>query len=350
LSFAVYNTTQWFADVGVKLPYANNGTAIFIYANNSAAATASDGLNTFDFYDDFNSATVNTTKWFVVDNVTANSPTAGWVDIMSDSSAADSLTSRSPPWPIANPGIFEFRGRSYHVSTAVGERVFNYQTDYARYWAEIFSLSTKLTYSSYNGTSVGTNSTRMKGWNAKSDNVFEMDYDALHRTMTYYINGTLDNQLYASQKPWGSSFTALNISFATYTSTAEIALDWVLTRKFANETPTGYTTLPLEVNISGAPAGAAPVAAFSCTPLTTVRNGTITCTDASTNTPTSWDWYSPDSQQQVLFSGNITNQNPNFFPHKLGGYFSVNLIATNAFGTSTKASGSRYIWVQKPLV
>jgi len=99
-----------------------------------------------------------------------------------------------------------------------------------------------------------------------------------------------------------------------------------------------------------AAAGAAPVAAFSCTPLTTVRNGTITCTDASTNTPTSWDWYSPDSQQQVLFSGNITNQNPNFFPHKLGGYFSVNLIATNAFGTSTKASGSRYIWVQKPLV
>jgi hypothetical protein len=97
-------------------------------------------------------------------------------------------------------------------------------------------------------------------------------------------------------------------------------------------------------------AGAAPVAAFSCAPLATVRNGTITCSDQSTNLPTSWDWYSPDAQQQVLFSGNDTRQNPQFFPHKLGGYFSVNLIATNAYGTSTKASGPRYIWVQKPWV
>jgi hypothetical protein len=112
------------------------------------------------------------------------------------------------------------------------------------------------------------------------------------------------------------------------------------------------TTGDLEYYFEALPvaAGAAPVAAFACTPLAVVRNQTITCTDASTNTPTSWDWYSPDASQQVLFSGNITNQNPSFFPHKLGGYFSVNLIATNAYGTSTKASGARYIWVQKPFV
>jgi hypothetical protein len=112
------------------------------------------------------------------------------------------------------------------------------------------------------------------------------------------------------------------------------------------------TTADLEYYFEALPAAipGTPVAAFSCTPLAVVRNQTITCTDQSTNIPTSWDWYSPDAQQQVLFSGNDTRQNPQFFPHYLGGYFSVNLIATNAFGTSTKASGPQYIWVSKPWV
>jgi PKD repeat protein len=96
----------------------------------------------------------------------------------------------------------------------------------------------------------------------------------------------------------------------------------------------------------------APVANFACTPLTTVRNGTITCTDSSSNTPTSWDWYSTTSggTQQLLFSGNNTNQNPKFFPHKLGGYYSLCLIAANGGGSNTYCTGAHYIWVSKPLV
>lgn len=91
-----------------------------------------------------------------------------------------------------------------------------------------------------------------------------------------------------------------------------------------------------------------PTADFSCSPLATLVNGSIACVDESTGGPTTWDWSSPTvSGQQALFDGNITTQNPTFFPRKPGGYFSLTLIACNPGGCSTMNSGPRYIWVQK---
>jgi len=97
------------------------------------------------------------------------------------------------------------------------------------------------------------------------------------------------------------------------------------------------------------PGGAiAPVAAFSCTPLITPRNGTVACTDASTNTPTSWDWYSPPAATglPICFSGNLSNQNPNIFPMQWG-YCGLCEIATNSAGTDTECKPN-YIYVRQP--
>lgn len=94
--------------------------------------------------------------------------------------------------------------------------------------------------------------------------------------------------------------------------------------------------------------GVTPVAAFHASPLVVWRNGTIQFTDDTTNTPTSWSWYDPDTVNP-FFTGNLTNQNPKVFP-KNWGYHSVNLIACNGAGCSTKASGARYIYVLQPGV
>jgi len=100
--------------------------------------------------------------------------------------------------------------------------------------------------------------------------------------------------------------------------------------------------------IRAAPSANPPVAAFHASPLVVWRNGTIQFTDDTTNTPTSWSWYDPDTANP-LFTGNLSNQNPQVFP-RTWGYHSVNLIACNGAGCSTKASGARYLYVLPPGV
>jgi len=70
-------------------------------------------------------------------------------------------------------------------------------------------------------------------------------------------------------------------------------------------------------DLSWGTAGAAPVAAFSCTPIAGVRNSTRTCTDASTNTPTSWDWFGAPSNPCIGY--NTSTQSPNIFPINYSG-------------------------------
>ncbi|MDD3135788.1 MAG: DUF2341 domain-containing protein, partial [Methanoregula sp.] len=85
-----------------------------------------------------------------------------------------------------------------------------------------------------------------------------------------------------------------------------------------SETRTGYIT----VN-----APAAPVAAFSATPTTGSVPLTVTFTDATINTPTSWAWDFGDSD-----TANATEQNPVHTYAAIGTY-TVKLTATNALGS-----------------
>jgi PKD repeat protein len=81
-----------------------------------------------------------------------------------------------------------------------------------------------------------------------------------------------------------------------------------------------------------------PVANFSGTPISGVAPLTITFTDVSTNTPTSWNWsFGEDSLE------NATEQNPvHTFTNP--GTYTVSLNATNGEGSDTKTR-SKYITV-----
>jgi PKD repeat protein len=71
----------------------------------------------------------------------------------------------------------------------------------------------------------------------------------------------------------------------------------------------------------------APLAAFSCTPLSGTAPLSITCTDASTNSPTSWSWTFGDG-------GSSTTQNPTR-SYSAAGTYTVALTATNSGGSNT---------------
>ena len=91
-----------------------------------------------------------------------------------------------------------------------------------------------------------------------------------------------------------------------------------------------WVTNPTTASVSAlvfleASAGAAPVAAFSATPLSGTAPLTVQFTDESTNTPTSWSWDFGDGETS-------TSQNPSH-TYTLTGTFTVELTATNATGS-----------------
>ncbi|MBI9069312.1 MAG: PKD domain-containing protein [Salinivirgaceae bacterium] len=85
----------------------------------------------------------------------------------------------------------------------------------------------------------------------------------------------------------------------------------------------------------------APVAAFSGTPLTICVGETVTFTDASTNTPTSWLWNFGDA-------GTSDIQNPTHTYNTPGNY-TVTLTATNASGSDSEIK-TAYITVNNTPV
>ncbi|MFA5347770.1 MAG: PKD domain-containing protein [Methanoregula sp.] len=89
-----------------------------------------------------------------------------------------------------------------------------------------------------------------------------------------------------------------------------------------SKTQTGYITVT-----SG---GAAPVTNFVATPLTGTSPLTVTFTDLSTNTPTSWNWSFGDGS-----TVNSTMQNP-VHRYANAGTYTVSLNATNSAGSNSK--------------
>ena len=85
-------------------------------------------------------------------------------------------------------------------------------------------------------------------------------------------------------------------------------------------------TVPTSEYVGEAP-GSPPIASFTCTPTSTTLGTPVTCTDASTNSPTNWTYYWGD--------GNVTDgtQNPSY-TYPFTGTFSINQTVNNTIGSS----------------
>jgi PKD repeat protein len=86
---------------------------------------------------------------------------------------------------------------------------------------------------------------------------------------------------------------------------------------------------------------APPVSSFTCTPISGNLPMTVTCTDSSTNSPTSWLWDFDDGNTTYN-----TLQNPTHL-YEDEGIYNVSLIATNSGGSDT--SGTQDITVGPAL-
>lgn len=87
----------------------------------------------------------------------------------------------------------------------------------------------------------------------------------------------------------------------------------------------------------------APVADFIGNPTTLNVGGTVTFTDLSTNTPTSWSWSITPASGWSYSSGSATSQNPQV-TFTTQGVYTVALTATNAAGSDVETK-TNYITV-----
>jgi PKD repeat protein len=93
-------------------------------------------------------------------------------------------------------------------------------------------------------------------------------------------------------------------------------------------------------------ASVAPVAAFVASATAVNVGATVTFTDQSTNTPTSWQWTLTPSTGFTYASGSATAQNPQITFNTAGTY-TVALKATNGVGNNT-CTKTNYITVTAP--
>ena len=83
----------------------------------------------------------------------------------------------------------------------------------------------------------------------------------------------------------------------------------------------------------------APVSSFSCTPRTQAINTPVVCTDASTNTPTSWYW-TLDAEAMGIKAWSTSTSRNFTWQSAYTGFYSVNLRANNSAGSDWENKSS----------
>lgn len=111
-----------------------------------------------------------------------------------------------------------------------------------------------------------------------------------------------------------------------------------------------FYKIPLAIlTVTEEPSVTAPVAAFSATPTSGTSPLSVTFTDQSTNTPTSWTWYSRinGTETWTLFTQS-SNQNP--IQSFTTGTYDIRLTATNSGGSDDEIKTSYITVTSAPVM
>jgi len=289
------NSTWW-----VKIPYiwsANNTTIKMYYGNSSLSTSCMNGLNTFPFFDDFISSSINTTQWTTVNGTVAlnsgNMTITNTGVIRSNASIGFSQN-------------YTVRTRT-HIPSNVTQNWFGFMNSPAGAPFAIFHVDSAGSYRHTFFTSdVKTGITSF----VATYHVFDIK---IAKTTTNYtidnVSNWVDAQTYTSP---------IRITFEVYSGSQTLLSDWVFVRKSYDIEP-----IIINTNYSGV---SAPVANFTMSNTTGTSPLLVNFTDTSTNSPTAWNW-----------SFNGTNfsdaRYPNFTFTSVGNY-SVTLNASNSAGFS----------------
>ena len=325
----------------------------YIYYGYPSAEPRSNGNRVFLLFDHFTNTALDTTKWTYL--MSANATGSITFGNSKVTIAGSGGTSQNTPGIVAtNAYQFAYFNVSlqfhflWHASTLssglnlgltdqTGNGTFWMGTGYGgNYYPYHYSSATGYMY----GANTVVGGSRSYDWYGGygPGNTDLIGNIQINRTGAYFYKVDGDNTIDTTRNtPFGGAMGPRFDIYNVVVYPVTIQLDKVL---YFNRSVPGPIISAWTNQVS------APVAAFTCSPLVGVRNFTSTCTDSSTNVPTSWDYYSP---APAIFTGNWTNQNPKIFPTRLG-YGGICMIASNGAGSNTACKGRTYFYVRKPVV
>lgn len=282
------------------------------YGYSSQSVSTMDGLNTFSLWDDFNGASINATKWGNSGTSTQSNGrviatgNGGYIVSLSQYGYNHTLMSYGN-LSVASTylGIHEWVSVLSGVSSNNNGILSNYPSSGSK------------TYT-YNTIDAGVSNTASEFVGVSSTNVYHRYESQRNATATSY---KVDNSNWIIQT---TRLISGNANVSVYSLSASNYCDayWVAVRKSLLVEP---TTSLFSTTSGGGPV--APIASFTCTPTSTTLGTPISCTDASTNSPTNWTYYWGD--------GNVTDgtQNPSY-TYPFTGTFSINQTVNNTIGSS----------------
>ncbi len=120
-----------------------------------------------------------------------------------------------------------------------------------------------------------------------------------------------------------------NIDLSAYAGNSEVLI------KFEGINGYGNNLYIDNINVSGTSAGPIPSADFSANDSTVCTNASVSFTDLSTNSPSSWAWTVSPATHSFVGGTSASSQNPQI-QFSAPGNYTISLSASNAFGSDTE--------------
>jgi len=130
------------------------------------------------------------------------------------------------------------------------------------------------------------------------------------------------------------------IDLSAYAGQSEVVI------KFESINGYGNNLYIDNINVSGVQNSTIPIANFSADSSSICAGGTVSFSDLSGNTPTSWSWSISPSTYSFVNGTSSSSQNPQVSFSAAGNY-QISLTATNTFGSDTETKAN-FISVQAP--
>jgi len=278
------------ATIWVKIPsLASGSNTIYVYYGNASAASASNGDNTFVFFDDFSGASISTTKWTISGSPTISS---GIANINNGQSITQKTATATPvifEVKYQRPSYYRNRTKTYPSPSGIAD------------WSD---FSPSLYWGGWTGSTLSNNT-----WY-----LFRHIYDGTN--FYWKINNYGGAEIFSRNATYSGS-TAYLAYASTESASSQIRMDFVIARKYAATEPTSSITTeensPVVVSCSANRSinGAPGTASGKNYAQATTSYGTDTQCAAGTSTNTAF----PAAGSSVTWYCNGINGGTNSGPH-----------------------------------
>jgi len=325
-----YANSTWWAEYD----QADGDTVIYLYYGKSSDTDVSNGSNTFNFFDDFLGASLDSSKW---DSATGS---GGSITVSGGTCTITNPTTNYNTYILGKTAF----GVNYRIlernKNNSGTQHFNYgwsdtgsMTEYY-VWAYAVQVIGVYEYTGSKKTGGSENRQTTTILPDTSYHIYEVS-----RNNTTDVQYRQDGILYKTETTQVGSANTKPF-FRIFHKPSTSISDWILVAKYLVTDPTithGEEENGVEPVI--------PTADFNADTTTGLAPLVVTFTDNSTGGPTSWEWDFGDADP--FGSANSSNQNPPAHTYYTPGKYTVTLTATNANGSNT-IQKTEYINVTLP--